>query len=134
MVHALCEAQRVLKPRGLLLDLRPADQDHQVFSRARGVWHRLGRILVDDADVRAADRALVRVVERGLYLPISSHNFRVRRHFSALRDWREYVGGFTSSRPEPGLLQNVRQAFRLQGAVGRVVVEINMTLRVLQKA
>ncbi len=134
MVHALREAHRVLKPRGLLVDLRPADQDRQVFSRARAVWKPLGRILVNDADVRAADRALERAVDRGLYHPVSGRAFRVRRHFLSPRDWREYVDDLSLGRPGPGLLENARQAFRLHGSLVRIVVEMGLTLRVLKKA
>ena len=133
MVHALREAHRVLQSHGRLVDLRPADRDRQVRIYARRAWQPLGRILVNDVDVRAADGALERAVDRGLYYPVASRTLRVRRHFSTLRDWREYLAGLTSSRPEPGLQERVHQAFRSSAGLRRIVVEIDLTLRVLTK-
>jgi len=133
MEHTLREAHRVLQPHGRLVDLRPADRDRQVLIYARRALQPLGRILVNDVDVRAADGALERLVDRGLYRFVSTRTFRVRRHFSTLRDWREYVDGLTSSRLEPGLPGRVLQAFRSSAGLRRIVVEIDLTLRVLTK-
>jgi hypothetical protein len=58
----------------------------------------------------------------------------VRRHFSLLQDWREYLDGLTSSRPEPGLIENVRVAFRSNAGHVRIIVEMDLTFRVLKKA
>src|SRR5437667_8579038 len=122
MVHAHREAHRVLQPHGRLVDLRPADREREVFRYTRRVQQPLGHILVNDADVRSADAALKRIVDRGLYYPVASRTLRVRRHFSSLRDWREYLDGLTSSRPGPGLMENVRQAFEQRAPHTRIVI------------
>ena len=132
MVHALHEAHRVLKIGGRLIDLEPADRDRKVLARPGGVWHVIGKIFVDDPDLRSAGRALAQVVEQGIYRKVSSRAFRIRRYFRTRRDWREYLDGLTVSKPEPGLVQKIDATFKSRPDM-RIALEFDLILRVLKK-
>jgi hypothetical protein len=133
MVHALHEAYRVLKVGGRLIDLEPADRDRKALARPGGAWHAIGKIFVDYADVRSAGRALTQVVEQGIYRKVSSRAFRIRQYFRTRRDWREYLGGLTVSKPEPGLVQKIDAMFKSHPDDTQIAVEFDLMLRVLKK-
>ena len=133
MVHALHEAHRVLKVRGRLIDLEPADRDRKVLACSGGAWHALGKILVDDPDLRGAARALAQVVKHGIYRQVSSRAFRIRRYCRTRRDWREYLDGLTVSKPEPGLVQKIDALFKSHPEDMQIALEFDLMLRVLKK-
>lgn len=81
MVDALHDAWRVLRPRGALIDVRPAAVYHPQLALRRGRRHlRIGPLRRDaDTDVVAAQRASARVVRERLFTPI----LRVRRRWTS---------------------------------------------------
>lgn len=95
MVHALHEAHRVLRPRGILVDARPDSRvlayvEHQT---PRG-YRVIGRLatardtLVDD---RASDRALASVMDEGMFRSLKARTFWHRVHFDDLRSLQDYL-------------------------------------------
>ncbi len=64
MVRALSEAWRVLKPGGLLIDLRPAIQHRRVSVVRSGRARPVGALREDFADDHAANRAVARMTGR----------------------------------------------------------------------
>ena len=94
MVHALQEASRVLRPGGLLVDLRPISTGVQVqLQIAPGRWRAAGELdekqfLADDA---AADRAVAQAVNAGWLIPAGGRPFEFRWHFQTLDHMVEYL-------------------------------------------
>src|SRR5215510_13314825 len=67
MGHALREAHRVLKPGGLLIDLRPAPAHRRVGIVSGGRYRRLGTTRESLDPDHAAGRALRRIRRTGLF-------------------------------------------------------------------
>lgn len=84
MVDALHAAHRALRPKGLLLDIRPdASRLPRVISRGRIVG---GLVQTEEAtlDDDGADRAVARVVKDGLFKPIEDGFLWYRGSFEDL--------------------------------------------------
>ena len=64
MVHALQEARRVLKPDGVIIDLRPGLQHRRVAVVRAGQAQPMGAMREQFDDARAANRAVARLVRR----------------------------------------------------------------------
>jgi len=75
MVRALREVHRVLRPNGVLLDLRPAAQHRRAGLGEGQRWHPIGAMREKFDDDHAADRAVRQVIREGL--------FRTRRGMSS---------------------------------------------------
>ncbi len=93
MVHALKQAHRVLVTSGRVLDLRPWPGDaHRarrlpVYCRANGRETWTGAVSEPAdylADYRAADRALTRILDEGVFLLRSAERFPFRYYFRSL--------------------------------------------------
>jgi hypothetical protein len=79
MVHALRQAHRVLKPGGLLIDLRPAPAHRRVGIFSGGRHRRLGTTRESlDLD-RAGERTVRRACRAGLFRLETSIRFDSRR-------------------------------------------------------
>lgn len=94
MVHALREAHRVLRPHGIVIDLRP-DRDPggrhakpmAICLAWRGVERPTGVLLESAgyyADYLAAEQAVAHTVKDGLFTVRSSELFHLRMHFRSL--------------------------------------------------
>lgn len=94
MVHALQGIQRLLKAGGILIDIHPVQE----------AWlaevHRGGRVLSSepwrdhdyiDEDVRHADEALVRAVDRQLFLVERRGEFDFLTYASSPAELRDYM-------------------------------------------
>ena len=66
MVHALREAHRVIKPNGILIDLRPALVHRRVGIERAGRFRQLGRMYESLDDDREANRSVAYVLRAGL--------------------------------------------------------------------
>src|SRR5919204_5537099 len=98
MVDALHDAWRVLRPRGILIDLRPAALYHPQLSLRRGARRiAVGPLRRDlDEDVLAAQRASARVVRDGLFNPILRVRRRWTSRYPSVRDVEWMVSVSTS--------------------------------------
>ncbi|HJS19158.1 MAG TPA: hypothetical protein VJ785_10425 [Anaerolineales bacterium] len=94
MVHALTEAHRVLKPNGILIDMRPAAVHRRVGLGAGKSWRFVGamRELLDDDF--AADRAVRQAVRNGYLCRGSRIEFNFDRVMDTLPDVRAWLDDF----------------------------------------
>ncbi len=136
MVHALHEAHRVLKPTGLLLDLRPAAAHRQVGVGQLGQYRLLGIMRESIADDYQANRAVATVVRQGLFRPAGRERFDCNRTMDTLAEFRAWLDEFVSGGRLPShswLAQRVERAFRLGPAKLKIIVRGPLDLRVLRK-
>src|SRR3989442_13338140 len=99
MVHALREDHRVLKPGGVLIDLRPAAEHRRVGIAHEGHIHaiaRLNEVLEDD---RAANRAVQRVVDGSLFRREKRYKFLVNRYADTFADFNAWLNEFSQLKP-----------------------------------
>jgi hypothetical protein len=88
MVDALRSAGRVLRPRGRIVDLRPANRYKPTIVIRRGRRRvEVGPIVRDlDPDVAAAARAVRQVVRTGEFAVVHAARPRWRAKYAGLRD------------------------------------------------
>jgi SAM-dependent methyltransferase len=94
MVHALDEIRRVLKPNGILIDLRPV-QDHWpvevVSMREAKVLGLLTDMPISIADDEAAFRAMREVESRGWFVREREEEFAFFYYWDTPSEMKEYV-------------------------------------------
>ena len=136
MVHALHEAQRVLRPEGLLIDLRPAAVHRQVGITQADSYRPLGVMRETfDAD-RAADRAVTQVESEGRLKAEGRTVFPCNRIMDSLDEFREWLADFVKLGKLPShewLVRRVERALDVAGGKARIVVSGPLVLRVLRK-
>ncbi len=136
MVHALHEAHRVLKPQGLLIDLRPAAEHRRVGISRRGRWHEFARLNEVLADDHAANRAVSHVVQEGVFRRVARTKFMVNRYADTLEDFRVWLDEFTDIKPcrrSPKLLDQVARLIAAQPEHTRIVIRGRLVLSLLRK-
>jgi len=136
MVHALQEAHRVLKPNGILIDLRPA-ADHRRSGLGLGrSWQLVGVLRESLAEDRAADAAIATVIRRGLFKSRSRVRFDLDRVMDALDEFRLWIEDF--SRVEKygdheWLIERLARTLARAKHGRKITVRGRMTLGVLEK-
>ena len=136
MVHALYEAHRVLKPNGLLIDLRPASIHRRVgISRADG--YQLSWVMRETfEDDRAADRAVAQVMAERRFKAAGRTRFTCNRTMDTLDEFREWLTGFVKKgefQSHDWLVRRVGHALDAANGKTGIVVSGPLTLRVLRK-
>jgi hypothetical protein len=136
MVHALHEARRVLRPNGLLVDLRPAAEHRRVgVTQAEG-YRPLGVMRETFDDDRAADRAVTQVEREGQFKAEERTRFACNRTMDSLEEFQEWLADFVKLGKLPShdwLVQRVERALDGTGGKARIVVSGPLVLRVLRK-
>lgn len=99
MGHALETLHGALRPRGHLLDVRPAPQDPWIELRCGGgadasePWIRLGQ--VDDSyraeTLRTADAALLTAIESGRFARVRAETFTFVYHFDSAQTLLDFM-------------------------------------------
>lgn len=136
MVHALHEAQRVLKPQGLLLDLRPAAVHRQVGVRHAGQVQRLGAMREKFDDDAAANQAVAEVVRQGLFIAQENLRFECQRTMDSVAEFRAWLDEFVTLGKLPSharLLERVARAFDGKRGKTQIVITGPLELHVLMK-
>jgi SAM-dependent methyltransferase len=136
MVHALRQAHRVLKPGGLLIDLRPAPVHRRVGIVSGGRYRRLGTTRESlDLD-RAAERALRRVRQSGLFRLETGIRFDCRRVMDTPADFRSWVSEQVARRaapPHDRLIGRVERAFLRAHTGRRLIMQGPVVVRALRR-
>jgi len=137
MVHALREAHRVLKPNGILIDLRPALVHRRVGIERAGRFRQLGRMYESLDDDRAANRSVASVLRAGLFRAEWHTRFGCRRVMDSLSDFRTFIDEFvalgTDLPPHDRLIHRVQRALETTGSTKKIVVRGPLTMNVLRK-
>ena len=136
MVHALQEAQRVLKPDGILVDLRPAHAHRQIGLGAGRAWQPVAALHERlDADY-AADAAVTEAVRRGLFRRELRKRFLLDRVMDSPEELHEFIADLDQA---PGrdlqaaLMERLRRRYARQPNPSKVAVRGPMHLGVLRK-
>lgn len=98
MVHALREAHRVLRPDGIVADLRPAAKHRRVGVGIGRRWRLVGVMRESFDKDRAADRAVSAVVKAGIFRRGVRAEFLVDREMDRLEDFRAWLKDFDERR------------------------------------
>jgi hypothetical protein len=136
MVHALHEAQRVLRPDGLLVDLRPAAVHRRVGVIQAGRYRPLGAMRETFDDDRAADCAVTQVEGEGRLKAEGRAVFACNRIMDSLDEFQEWLADFVKLGNLPShdwLVRRVERALDVAGGRARVVVSGPLVLRLLRK-
>src|SRR5262245_8121050 len=136
MVHALHEARRVLRPSGLLIDVRPAAMHRRVGVMQAERYRPLGVMRETFDNDRAADRAVTEVEREGLFKAERRTVFPCNRTMDSLDEFQEWLADLVKLGKQPShawLARRVKRALDVTGGKARVVVSGPLVLRVLRK-
>jgi len=136
MVHALLKAHRVLKPGGLLIDLRPVAVHRRVGISEDGEYHLLWRMREGFDGDHAADRAVADVIERGLFKQTGRTRFPCFRTMDNIREFREWLLDFVERNGHEShawLDRRLEKKLASYPAKTKIVVSAPLVVRVLKK-
>ncbi len=136
MVHALHEARRVLKPNGILIDLRPAAVHRRVGIWSASQFQLIGAMRERFDDDDAANQAVAEVVRQGLFKAERRIRFECNRTMDSLTEFRTWLDEFVTQGKLPShdwLLERVAQARRGEHSKAKIVATGPLDLRVLRK-
>ena len=136
MVHALLESRRVLKPDGLLIDLRPASV-HRRVGFAKGDSYRLRWVMREHFDDdRAADRAVAQVVSEKLFKVERRLKFDCYRVMDRIEEFVAWLDDFINKgnfESHDWLVRRLERKLQGADAKTRIVVSAPLVLRALRK-
>src|SRR5512135_1145004 len=136
MVHALREAYRVLKPDGILIDLRPAAEHRRLGLGAGRRWRVVGPLHeILDQD-HAANSAIAQVVREGYFQEEERKQFLLDRVMDTVAEFHDWLADFNQRRdllaPAP-LLKRLEQRLSRLHEPEKITVRGHMTLGILKK-
>lgn len=137
MVHALREAHRVLKPNGLLFDLRPAKVHRRAGILAGGRWRLIGALRESFDDDVAADRAVAQIVKERSFRPVLRRQFVVDRVMDTIDEFHDWVGETVEADELVSHRRLIdRMARALESAPEGAVIDVRgpLVLRLMAKA
>src|SRR2546428_10689223 len=98
MVHALREAHRVLRPGGILVDLRPAPKHRRVGLGQGRRWRLVGVMREEFDEDRSANRAVAQALREGFFRRGARAEFLLDREMDTLDDFRAWLAEFGQRR------------------------------------
>jgi hypothetical protein len=136
MVHALREAWRVLKPNGILIDLRPAIRHCRVGVLHARCFGGLGTTVETFDGSRAANRAVAHVLAKKLFRQARRNEIECDIVFDSPAALREWIVAYTDvhgSLAHERLVRRAVVASRRQDSDSRLAARITLVMRVLVK-
>jgi hypothetical protein len=136
MVHALHEAQRVLKPDGRLIDLRPTHTHRRVGISRAGIHQPIGIMREKFDDDLAADRAVAQVLHERSFKIEGSIQFNCNRVMDTFKEFKDWLTELTVLKDMPShewLLDKVNRALMEKPGKFKIVCSIPLKLQVLRK-
>ena len=133
MVHALREAHRVLKPNGLLLDLRPGLKHRRVGFSRTGRWHLVGIMRENFSDDRAANTAVALILREGLFERERQMQLDLKRYLETLNDLETWLDEYSKLGRHDWLVKRVRRALLNESDETKIVVRGPLELSVMRK-
>jgi SAM-dependent methyltransferase len=136
MVHALQEAHRVLKPGGIMIDLRPAAEHRRLGLGEGRRWRVVGRLHESLDEDQTANAAVARVVRDGYFREELRTQFLLDRVMDTSGELREWLADFIQRREltlHAPLLKQLKQRMSRLHKPGKIAVRGHMTLGILKK-
>ena len=136
MVHALREVHRVLKPNGILIDLRPAAKHRRVGLGMGKHWQPVGVMRESFEDDWAASRAVREVLRLGLFRREAHGEFDLDRVMDSMEDFRVWLDEFVQQGNLPShewLVQRLESKKKKQSGATKITVRGPLTMGVMRK-
>lgn len=138
MVHALDEIRRILKPNGILIDLRPLEDSWSVEVISSAGWQVSGRLsdqAVGLADDEAANQAMREVQSRGWFLQKKSGEFPFFYYWDTPSAMKEYIDEEWADfeKLDDDLYQKVKSMWAVANADARARVRVKMHIAAWEK-
>ena len=136
MVHALQEAQRVLKPNGILIELRPAPEHRRLGLGEGRRWRPFGRLHERLDDDHAADAAVAQVLRQGYFRRERRITFQLDRVMDTMEELRAWMTDFDERRnlaAHTALLHRFERSHARLEHPPKIVVRGPLRLAVLRK-
>lgn len=133
MVHALEEIQRVLKPNGVLIDLRPLESNWKVEVVSASGWQRCGSLSdlpQGVADDEAANQATSEIERRGLFIKEKEEMFDYFYYWDTPSEMKEFIESEWEDfeKLEDDVYRKTNSAWVSAGADARVRVRVQMLI------
>ena len=133
MVHALREAHRVLKPNGLLFDIRPGLKHRRVGLSRAGSWHVIGTMREKFEDDRAANAAVAQILREGLFWREWQMHLDLKRYLDTLKDLCAWLDEFSKLARHDWLVKRVQHALLKELGETKIVVRGPLEISVMRK-
>ncbi len=133
MVHALDEIRRTLKPNGVLIDIRPVEENWPVEIVSSMGWQVAGRLTdlpIAVADDEAAFHAMREAESRRWYIKEKEEEFAFFYYWDTPSEMKEFMDeeweGF--EKLEESVFSAVKSAWTMANADARVRVRVKMLI------
>ena len=133
MVHALDEIRRTLKPNGILIDIRPVEENWPVEVTASTGYQLAGRLTdlpVAVADDEAAFRAMREVESRGWFSKKEEREFSFFYYWDTPSEMKQFMDEEWEDfeKLEEDVFENARSLWAVANADARVRVRVKMLI------
>src|SRR5215510_1975351 len=132
MVHALHEAQHVLRPNGILFDLRPAPVHGRVSIQSDAGVQEIGAMREDLTDDYFANRAVKQVLRDGLFKSEQFTQFNCNRVMDSFKEFHAWITDFVDRNRIPSqdwLLTRVERTYQATAGKKKIIVHAPLMLR-----
>ena len=138
MVHALREIHRTLKPKGVLLDLRPLEDSWSVEISSGAGWQASGRLSdlpIGVADDAAANEAMREVESRGWFVQKKMEEFPFFYYWDTPSEMKEFMEDEWEDfeKMEEDVYRKTASMWASSNADARVRVRVKMLIAAWEK-